>query len=208
MAGNGKSKGEGEGVRFRFAIDRGGTFTDLYCQYGEGKVRCTKLLSVDPAYPDAPREGIRRVLEEITGVAHPRDKPLDTSRIDSIRMGTTVATNALLERKGDPCVLIITKGFRDLLHIGNQSRPNIFDLSIQCPELIFSEVVEADERVALVQEGSRGFGGQTVRGVTGEMVEVVKPLDEAPLRERLNDLHAKGYRSAAVLLIHSYAFRR
>lgn len=139
MAAKTKECGEDE-TRFRFAIDRGGTFTDLYCQYGEGKVLCTKLLSVDPAYPDAPREGIRRVLEEVTGISHPRDKPLDTSRIESIRMGTTVATNALLERKGDPCVLIITSGFRDLLHIGNQSRPNIFDLSIRCPELIFSEV--------------------------------------------------------------------
>eukprot|EP00955_Chlamydomonas_euryale_P017456 186650-Chlamydomonas_euryale.AAC.3 len=90
-----------------------------------------KLLSVDPAnYKDAPREGIRRVLEEATGVPHPRSAPLDTSRIASIRMGTTVATNALLERQGERCALLVTAGFPDLLHIANQSRPNIFDLEV------------------------------------------------------------------------------
>jgi hypothetical protein len=148
------------------------------------------------------------MLEEITGVPHPRDKPLDTSRIEAIRMGTTVATNALLERKGDPCVLIITKGFKDLLYIGNQSRPNIFDLSIKCPGVIYEQVVEADERVALVQEASKGFGGEIVQGVTGEMVEVVTQLQEAPLRERLSELRKQGYESVAVLLMHSYTFRR
>jgi 5-oxoprolinase (ATP-hydrolysing) len=149
------ARAQSSSPRLRISVDRGGTFTDVYCQCGD-KVLVSKLLSVDPAhYPDAPREGIRRMLEEITGVPHPRDQPLDTSRIEAIRMGTTVATNALLERKGDPCVLVITKGFKDLLYIGNQSRPNIFDLSIKCPGVLYEEVVEADERVALVQEGSR-----------------------------------------------------
>lgn len=80
-------------------------------------------------------EGIRRVLEAMTGVPHPRDQPVDTSRIQEIRMGTTVATNALLERQGERTVLITTKGFRDLLYIGNQSRPKIFDLEIQTPDV-------------------------------------------------------------------------
>jgi 5-oxoprolinase (ATP-hydrolysing) len=88
-----------------------------------GGYRVLKLLSEDPAsYSDAPREAIRRVLESVTGIPHPIDQPLDTSRVESIRMGTTVATNALLERKGERTAFVVTKGFKDLLHIGNQSR--------------------------------------------------------------------------------------
>lgn len=149
-----------EGRKFRFSIDRGGTFTDIYAEVpGEPgyagtaaapdryssdpppvtlrpdvspRFRVMKLLSEDPAnYADAPREGIRRMLEQVTGIPHPRDQAVDTSRIESIRMGTTVATNALLERKGETCVLVTTEGFGDLLHIGNQSRPAIFDLAIR-----------------------------------------------------------------------------
>ena len=97
--------------KFSFAIDRGGTFTDVYCQCPGGKIRVMKLLSVDPAnYPDAPREGIRRILESETGVKMPPEKPIDTSLIEWIRMGTTVATNALLERKGERMALVVTKG--------------------------------------------------------------------------------------------------
>jgi 5-oxoprolinase (ATP-hydrolysing) len=116
---------------FRFAIDRGGTFTDVWAEYvytdtqgnAHKAFKVHKLLSEDPAsYPDAPREGIRRVLEQVTGVPHPRDHPLDTSRISQIRMGTTVATNALLERKGARTVFITTAGFKDLLRIADQSR--------------------------------------------------------------------------------------
>jgi len=143
-----------------FSIDRGGTFTDVFCQEGSGKQHVLKLLSIDPAYKDAPTEGIRRVLEIITGNEHPRDKLVDTSRIASIRMGTTVATNALLERKGDRCALVTTKGFKDLLHIGNQSRPNIFDLEIKCPGVLYEHVVEVDERVALMQDKSARLGGE------------------------------------------------
>ena len=98
-------------TKFRFAIDRGGTFTDVYCQCPGGKIRVMKLLSVDPAnYSDAPREGIRRILESETGIKMPPENPIDTSLIDWIRMGTTVATNALLERKGERMALVVTKG--------------------------------------------------------------------------------------------------
>ena len=138
--------------KFKFAIDRGGTFTDVYAICPDGKERVTKLLSVDPSnYPDAPREGIRRILEEVflrfylldflsyflciswlllqeLGIKMPASQPVDTSTIEWIRMGTTVATNALLERKGERMALVITSGFRDLLYIGNQARPKIFDL--------------------------------------------------------------------------------
>uniref|UniRef100_A0A4W4GMP4 5-oxoprolinase, ATP-hydrolysing n=1 Tax=Electrophorus electricus TaxID=8005 RepID=A0A4W4GMP4_ELEEL len=114
---------------FDFAIDRGGTFTDVFARLPDGRERVLKLLSYDPQnYQDAPTEGIRRVLEEETGRSFPRDQPLDTSLIGWIRMGTTVATNALLERQGERTALLVTRGFRDLLHIGTQARPNLFDL--------------------------------------------------------------------------------
>lgn len=191
-----------------FSIDRGGTFTDVFCQEGSGKQHVLKLLSVDPAYKDAPTEGIRRVLEIVTGKEHPRDRLVDTSSIASIRMGTTVATNALLERKGDRCALITTRGFKDLLHIGNQSRPNIFDLEIKCPGVLYDRVVEVDERVALVQDRSELLGGgEVLKGVTGEKVEVVTPVDLAKLRADLTQCLEDGIKAVAVMLLHSYTFR-
>src|SRR5437773_1421065 len=109
-----------------------------------------KLLSEDPSnYDDAPLEGIRRLLSCFTGREIPRGEPLDTTQIESIRMGTTVATNALLERKGERIAMMVTKGFKDCLEIGNQSRPKIFDLAIKKPEVLYQKVVEIDERVTL-----------------------------------------------------------
>ena len=109
-----------------------------------------KLLSEDPAnYDDAPLEGIRRLLSRFQGKEIARGEILDTSQIDTIRMGTTVATNALLQRKGEKMALVVTRGFRDCLEIGNQSRPRIFDLAISKPEVLYQEVVEIDERVTL-----------------------------------------------------------
>ena len=135
-----------DATKFRFCIDRGGTFTDVYAEVPQdGSVadtspRIVKLLSEDPAnYPNAPREGIRRVLEEATGVAHPRDAPLDASRIEWIRMGTTVATNGLLEREGARFALVTTRGFGDALEIGNQARPDIFDIRARKPPLLDGE---------------------------------------------------------------------
>lgn len=131
--------------RFRFAIDRGGTFTDVYAEWtaADGATRHTtlKLLSEDPKnYADAPREGIRRILERETGKRMPREEPVPFDDIESIRMGTTVATNALLERKGARMALLVTKGFRDLLQIGNQSRPRIFDLRVEKPDNLYETV--------------------------------------------------------------------
>uniref|UniRef100_A0A8C7SLX5 5-oxoprolinase, ATP-hydrolysing n=1 Tax=Oncorhynchus mykiss TaxID=8022 RepID=A0A8C7SLX5_ONCMY len=115
--------------KFDFAIDRGGTFTDVFARLPDGRERVLKLLSHDPQnYKDAPTEGIRRVLAEETGQAFPREQPVETSLIGWIRMGTTVATNALLERQGERTALLVTKGFKDLLHIGTQARPKLFDL--------------------------------------------------------------------------------
>ncbi|XP_048338634.1 5-oxoprolinase [Sphaerodactylus townsendi] len=158
------------GARFQFAIDRGGTFTDVIgARALGGRVRVLKLLSEDPAnYRDAPTEGIRRILQEECGTPFPKDQPLDTSHVEWIRMGTTVATNALLERKGERLALLITKGFRDLLYVGTQARPKIFDLAVSVPEVLYEAVVEVDERVVLHQEGCQLFGdGQPIKSVTG-----------------------------------------
>uniref|UniRef100_A0A8C7I1R0 5-oxoprolinase, ATP-hydrolysing n=1 Tax=Oncorhynchus kisutch TaxID=8019 RepID=A0A8C7I1R0_ONCKI len=140
--------------KFDFAIDRGGTFTDVFARLPDGRERVLKLLSHDPQnYKDAPTEGIRRVLEEETGQAFPREQPVETSLIGWIRMGTTVATNALLERQGERTALLVTKGFKDLLHIGTQARPKLFDLEVAVPDVLYEEVIEVDERVVLRQDG-------------------------------------------------------
>ncbi|KAI0338094.1 5-oxoprolinase [Trametopsis cervina] len=141
----------------RICADRGGTFCDVHASYPDPddvtrrKEIVVKLLSQDNSnYDDAPTEGIRRVLEIVENREIPRGSILQTDKIDYIRLSTTVATNALLERKGEKHALLITKGFRDLLLIGNQSRPKIFDLNIRRPPPLYSAVVEVDERVTLV----------------------------------------------------------
>ncbi|MGH0139413.1 UNVERIFIED_CONTAM: hypothetical protein FKN15_069299 [Acipenser sinensis] len=198
------------GDRFEFAIDRGGTFTDVFARCPGGKVRVLKLLSEDPAnYRDAPTEGIRRVLEEECGQSMPRNQPLDTSLIGWIRMGTTVATNALLERKGEKMALLITRGFRDLLHIGNQARPRLFDLEIVTPEVLYEEVIEVEERVVLQRDGCqlpRREAFQTVTGSTGERLEVWTPPDLVRLEADLRRVLSQGIRSLAVVLMHSYTW--
>ena len=140
-------------TQFRFSIDRGGTFTDVYAEVpGRPGFKVVKLLSEDPAnYEDAPREGIRRILDEYSQGDKKNNKFIDASQIEWIRMGTTVATNALLERKGARSALVITKGFRDVLQIGNQDRPNLFDLQINKPDLLYEAVIEVDERLRLLK---------------------------------------------------------
>ncbi|KAG6541304.1 hypothetical protein Mapa_017357 [Marchantia paleacea] len=196
--------------QFRFCIDRGGTFTDVYAEVpGEPGWRFVKLLSVDPGnYDDAPREGIRRILEEVTGEKIPRSKKLPTEKLDWIRMGTTVATNALLERRGERTALCVTKGFRDLLRIGNQARPNIFDLTVAVTSTLYEEVIEVDERIQLALNGSESpiDGIQTVKGLSGEFVEITKPLDEENLKPNLQALLDKGTQSLAVVFLHSYIY--
>ena len=206
---------------FRFCIDRGGTFTDVYAevpaQDAEGKAsvsfRTLKLLSEDPAnYESAPREGIRRILEEVTGDTIPRDVPVPTDRIEWIRMGTTVATNALLEREGARSALVVTEGFRDLLAIGNQARPDIFDLEIKRPSRLYERVVEAQERVRVRHTSeedsspSESAPDKIVTGVTGEAIVIEHPLDVESLRPQLQALLDEGIDSLAVVLMHSYAF--
>ncbi|CAI8585154.1 unnamed protein product [Vicia faba] len=197
--------------KLRFCIDRGGTFTDVYAEIpGHRNGRVLKLLSVDPLnYDDAPVEGIRRILEEFSGEKIPRSSKIPTEKIEWIRMGTTVATNALLERKGERIAVCVTRGFRDLLQIGNQARPSIFDLTVSKPSNLYEEVVEVDERVELVpenEEENQGASLPVVKGVSGELVKIVKPLDEEVLRPVLKNLLEKGISCLAVVLMHSYTF--
>jgi 5-oxoprolinase (ATP-hydrolysing) len=182
-----------------------------------------KLLSEDPAnYADAPLEGIRRLLSRFEGREIPRGAPLDTSRIESIRMGTTVATNALLERKGERIALVVTEGFRDCLEIGNQSRPRIFDLAIRRPDVLHQKVVEIAERVTLedyaedpekhvtkVRDDDNGGSRskrRLVRGMSGEAVRILKRPSESVVRAQLQGLYDEGFRSIAVCLMHGYTF--
>ncbi|KAK3309269.1 Hydantoinase B/oxoprolinase-domain-containing protein [Chaetomium strumarium] len=201
----------------RFAIDRGGTFTDVWAGVPGQPDIVTKLLSVDPEnYDDAPAEGIRRVLEMVSGKTIPRRSPIPKDMIQSIRMGTTVATNALLERKGTRHAFLVTQGFRDLLEIGYQSRPKLFELGIRKPELLYDEVVEISERITVegfdedVHKDSRPAPkespGLFVRGITGDILRIVRPLDEAEVREKLEALKAKGIDTVAICLAHSYMY--
>ena len=170
--------------RWEFWIDRGGTFTDVVAKQPNGDLAARKLLSEDPArYQDAVIEGIRQVL----GV--PAPEPIPVERIGSVRLGTTVATNALLERRGEATALVITRGFADALRIGYQNRPRIFDRKIILPELLYSRVIEAPERVS-----AQG--------------EVMLPLDEDSLARDLRGAYEEGFRAIAVVCMHSYRYPR
>ena len=160
--------------RWSFAIDRGGTFTDVVARSSAGKLRVEKLLSENPGqYEDAALEAIRRVLEEESG------------EVDEVRMGTTVATNALLERKGERVALAITRGFGDALRIGYQARPDIFARHIVLPTMLYEHVIEIDERVS----------------VDGD---VLVPLDEAAARAALEQARESGIEALAIVLMHGW----
>ncbi|QTA91011.1 hydantoinase B/oxoprolinase family protein [Desulfonema magnum] len=198
--------------KFRFSIDRGGTFTDIYAETpGSPGFRVIKLLSEDPEnYADAPREGIRRILETVTETPISEEN-FDARMIEWIRMGTTVATNALLERKGAKCALLVTKGFRDILQIGNQDRPGIFDLEIHKPELLYKEVIEVDERLRFLcadeDESDREKDNlPIVKGITGERLVILRTPDPDVLRPQLEAVFDRGIRSLAIVFMHAYAW--
>lgn len=199
----------------QISIDRGGTFTDVHASVPGQEDIILKVLSVDPSnYKDAPTEGIRRVLELVTGRPHPRGELLDTKLIERIRMGTTVGTNALLERKGARSALLITKGFKDLLKISNQSRPDIFDLTVARPELLYESAVEVDERITL--EGytedphpvaiDPSSDDSLHLGLSGEVVRVIKRPDMEAVKASLEALWEEGFRSLSVVFLHSYIY--
>jgi len=167
---------------WQFCIDRGGTFTDVVGRRPDGTVVTHKLLSENPGhYEDAALQGIRDLLRLAA------DEPIPADAIESVKMGTTVATNALLERKGEATVLVITKGFGDALRIGYQNRPHLFARHIVLPEMVYERVIEVDERV----------------GASGE---VLKAPDIEAAREALQAAYDSGIRSAAIVFMHAYGF--
>ncbi|WP_440111616.1 hydantoinase B/oxoprolinase family protein [Acidovorax sp. BL-A-41-H1] len=173
---------ETHALRWQFWIDRGGTFTDVVGKRPDGSLVTHKLLSENPEqYKDAAVAGIRHLLGLKPG------EPVTPELVECVKMGTTVATNALLERKGEPTLLITTKGFRDALRIAYQNRPRLFDRHIVLPELLYERVVEAQERV-----GAHG--------------DVIEPLDEEHLKERLWAAYDAGLRSAAIVFMHGYRY--
>ena len=165
---------------WQFWIDRGGTFTDIVGKRPDGSLVTHKLLSEHPEqYRDAAVAGIRHLL----GLQP--DEPIAPSVVACVKMGTTVATNALLERKGEPTVLVTTRGFKDGLRIAYQNRPRLFDRHIVLPELLYTQVIEAHERMSA--------DGQ-----------VVTPLDQAQLRHDLHSAYQQGWRSVAIAFVHGY----
>jgi 5-oxoprolinase (ATP-hydrolysing) len=179
-------------MSFRFAIDRGGTFTDVFAELPDGTSRILKLLSVDPAnYADAPTEGIRLIVEQFTGKPIPRGVPVPSDGIEWIRMGTTVATNALLERRGARVVLVTTRGFGDVLVIGDQTRNDIFDLTMRKSRVLYERVIELDHRVTAEPE---------------ERFVEEKAPDLEQLTRDLQQAFDAGIHSVAICLLHSYAF--
>ncbi|GAA2661544.1 hydantoinase B/oxoprolinase family protein [Streptomyces aculeolatus] len=172
-------------ARWQFWIDRGGTFTDVVGRRPDGTLVARKLLSHDPgrygAHDDAAVAGVRLLL----GLGP--DEPVPAERVEVVKMGTTVATNALLERKGEPTVLVVTAGFRDALRIAYQNRPLLFERRILKPEALYERVIEVPGRV-----GAHG--------------EVVRDLDLGAARAALADAYEDGFRSVAVVLVHGYRY--
>ncbi|MDP9064371.1 MAG: 5-oxoprolinase, partial [Pseudomonadota bacterium] len=165
--------------RWQFSIDRGGTFTDIVGRSPDGTLETLKLLSDSEHYRDAALEGMRRMLKMGVG------EPIRADRVEAVRMGTTIATNALLERRGARTLLVITRGFRDALRIGNQARPRIFDRRIAISPAVYEQVIEASERVSA--DGT-----------------IIEPLDEAALAVALRRAFAEGLRACAIVFLHGY----
>ena len=174
-----------EDSKWQFWIDRGGTFTDIVAQCSNGTTLVHKLLSENPErYQDAPIQGIR----ELMGLSE--SEPIPAEQIAVVKMGTTVATNALLERQGDRTLFITTQGFKDGLRIGYQNRPDIFARQIVLPEMLYEQVIEVDERVAA--------DGSVVKALTTEKQQEV--------RIALEQVYESGIRACAIAFIHGYRY--
>ena len=166
-------------IRFRLGVDVGGTFTDIWAVSPEGAIFTDKILGS----PGDSVETIVSAVKRIMQVGH--SEPLPVNWIESIRIGTTLVTNALLERKGSDTALFISEGFRDLLEIGDQTRPELFDLNIRKAKILYSKVSEINERI-------------------NSIGKVEKPLDENQVKESLSELHSLGFRSLAIVFLHSW----
>jgi len=183
VAAKGKTNVRTRRGRWDFWIDRGGTFTDVIGRDPNGRLQARKLLSESPAYADAAVQAIRDLLRLAPGA------PIPQGAIGVVKMGTTVATNALLERRGERTLLVTTKGFRDALEIGYQARPNIFARNIVKPEQLYSGVVEIAERI--LADGT---------------VEAAPDLEA--VRAELARAKAEGFEAVAIVFMHSYRYPR
>lgn len=236
-------------MKFQFNIDRGGSFTDCFSIYWnefdkdiKKNYMVVKVLSEDPShYKDAPTECIRRVMENVylneqkkQQLQHKqndeilnklnklkRDSKIPIEDIDIIRMGTTVATNALLERKGENFALVTTKGFKELLVIGNQSRPDIFDLKVRRPGMLFTESIEIDERIVLVnsiyssgKEPPRTISKDinssqidiTYNTITGEPIRILKAPHLPTIKLQLQKVLDSGIKAIAIVFVHGSVY--
>src|SRR3954447_647031 len=179
---SGMKQAKPQNGQWDFWIDRGGTFTDVVGRRPDGTLTAHKLLSENPeAYKDAAVQGIRDLLGLKKG------EPIPAGRVGAVKMGTTVATNALLERKGDRTLLVTTKGFRDALRVGYQNRPKIFAKHIIQPEMLFERVVEVDERV-------RADG------------TIEKAPDLEAVRSELEEALSDGIKAVAIVFMHAYRY--
>src|SRR4029077_20880629 len=171
-----------KGVGWEFWIDRGGTFTDIVARAPDGSLSTLKLLSQNPGrYRDAAIAGIKTVLGlELAA-------PIPLGMVEAVKMGTTVATNALLERQGERTLLVVNRGFADALRIGNQTRPRLFDLDIRLPSMLYERVVEIGGRV----------------GIDGTEIEM---LDEAGAGQAFTEARAAGISACAIVLMHAWKF--
>jgi 5-oxoprolinase (ATP-hydrolysing) len=204
----------------KIAIDRGGTFTDIHSAIPGQPDLVFKLLSVDPSnYKDAPTEGIRRVLEHAHCISIPKDQLLELDTIESIKMGTTVATNALLERDGAKVALVTSRGFRDVLEIGNQTRPDIFNISARKLDQLYTKVIEIGERITLPNYTEGGgakvkvtmadqekYNNQLVEGITGDVLQILEKPDLSEVKAQLQQLKDEGFSNLAICLLHSYLY--
>jgi 5-oxoprolinase (ATP-hydrolysing) len=171
--------------QWQFWIDRGGTFTDIVAQHPDGQRTVRKLLSENPdRYRDAVIQGIREILQLSP------EQPIPTEKISAIKMGTTVATNALLERKGDRTLFITTQGFRDVLRIGYQNRPNIFARQIILPEMLYEQVIEIHERYS----------------AQGEELEPITLEEATRFTALLQTAYDSGIRACAIAFLHGYRY--
>lgn len=201
--------------KVQIAVDRGGTFTDIWANIpGTGEV-IFKILSEDPdSYNDAPAEGVRRVLEIFTDSKISKGAKLNGDLIEWIRMGTTVGTNALLEKKGDRFLYVTSESLGDVLEIGTQARPDLFDLNVRKPKPLYSAVLEVEERVTIEtasdDPNQSAVSPDEKNGVflthSGHYIRVLKPLNRSKTHEDLKNLYERGYRNIAVCLAHSFTY--
>ncbi|KAF5011015.1 hypothetical protein FDECE_2822 [Fusarium decemcellulare] len=198
------------------SIDRGGTFCDVIAEIEGREPLVFKLLSVNPTrYADAPVEAIRRVLETVQGRPIPVGTKLNASRVASCRIGTTIATNALLEQKGEKFAFVTTKGFKDVCVIGDQTRPKLFALQVEKPKALHAKVIEVDERITIedydlnptpLDKKALITDPDLVRTASGEVIRVLKRIDHDKVKEQLQAIRDEGFSSLAISFLHSYLY--